>query len=229
MFPSIVGRGCAYLDADGDGDLDLVVTENNGPARLFRNDNPTGNRFLRVLLVGDGKGTNRDAIGAEVTVEAGGVVQRRSVTAARSYLSQCEPAVTFGLGCACLAVAACLLMPTFYVNPRIGQAFVLVAFTIVVLGGMGSIPGALVGGLIIGVVGTASGAVAGMVLIWILDRFKLISVPIDVYQISHVPFRLEPADALVVIVAAVLICFIATIYPSRQAAKLDPAQALRYQ
>jgi branched-chain amino acid transport system permease protein len=49
-------------------------------------------------------------------------------------------AVTFGLGCACLAVAACLLMPTFYVNPRVGNAFVLVAFTIVVLGGMGSIP-----------------------------------------------------------------------------------------
>ena len=46
-------------------------------------------------------------------------------------------AVTFGLGAACLAVAACLLMPTFYVNPRVGNAFVLVAFTIVVLGGMG--------------------------------------------------------------------------------------------
>ena len=61
-------------------------------------------------------------------------------------------AVTFAIGCACLAVAASLLMPTFYVNPRIGGAFVLVAFTIVVLGGMGSILGALVGGLLIGVV-----------------------------------------------------------------------------
>jgi branched-chain amino acid transport system permease protein len=61
-------------------------------------------------------------------------------------------AVTFGIGCACLGVAACLLMPTFYVNPRTGGVFVLVAFTIVVLGGMGSIAGALVGGLLIGLV-----------------------------------------------------------------------------
>ncbi|MGY2049617.1 branched-chain amino acid ABC transporter permease [Methylobacterium sp. JK268] len=70
-------------------------------------------------------------------------------------------AVTFGLGCACLGVAACLLMPTYYVNPRSGAAFVLVAFTIVVLGGMGSITGALVGGLVIGVVESLSGLVLG--------------------------------------------------------------------
>jgi branched-chain amino acid transport system permease protein len=65
--------------------------------------------------------------------------------------------VTFGLGAACLAIAACLLMPTFLVNPRIGNAFVLVAFTIVVLGGMGS----LVGGLVIGVVESLSGLYLG--------------------------------------------------------------------
>ncbi|MCR0982394.1 branched-chain amino acid ABC transporter permease [Roseomonas populi] len=70
-------------------------------------------------------------------------------------------AVTFGLGCACLAVAACLLLPTFYVNPRVGNAFVLVAFTIVVLGGMGSIPGALVGGLFVGVVESLGGLLLG--------------------------------------------------------------------
>ncbi|WP_029003104.1 branched-chain amino acid ABC transporter permease [Azorhizobium doebereinerae] len=70
-------------------------------------------------------------------------------------------AVTFGLGCATLAVAACLLMPIFYVNPRVGQAFVLVAFTIVVLGGMGSIPGALAGGLFIGVVESLTGLFFG--------------------------------------------------------------------
>jgi branched-chain amino acid transport system permease protein len=70
-------------------------------------------------------------------------------------------AVTFGLGAACLAIAACLLMPTFLVNPRVGNAFVLVAFTIVVLGGMGSIPGALVGGLVIGVVESLSGLYLG--------------------------------------------------------------------
>ena len=66
-------------------------------------------------------------------------------------------AVTFGLGTACLAIAACLLLPTYYVNPNAGNAFVLIAFTIVVLGGMGSVAGALVGGLIIGVVESLSG------------------------------------------------------------------------
>jgi branched-chain amino acid transport system permease protein len=70
-------------------------------------------------------------------------------------------AVTFGLGAACLAIAACLLMPTYLVNPRSGNAFVLVAFTIVVLGGMGSIAGALAGGLIIGVVESLSGLFMG--------------------------------------------------------------------
>ncbi len=70
-------------------------------------------------------------------------------------------AVTFGIGAACLAIAACLLMPTFLVNPRVGNAFVLVAFTIVVLGGMGSIGGALAGGLIIGVVESLSGLYLG--------------------------------------------------------------------
>jgi lipoprotein-releasing system permease protein len=84
-------------------------------------------------------------------------------------------------------------------------------------------------GLIIGLAGTAAGAIAGCVLIFILDRYKLIKVPIDVYQISHVPFTLEPLDFAIVVVSAVMICFVATIYPSRQAAKLDPAQALRYQ
>jgi lipoprotein-releasing system permease protein len=84
-------------------------------------------------------------------------------------------------------------------------------------------------GLIIGIVGTAAGAVGGLALIYVLDRYKLIQVPMDVYQISYVPFTLEAGDFVVVIVAAVLICFVATIYPSRQAARLDPAQALRYQ
>ncbi|PWS36036.1 branched-chain amino acid ABC transporter permease [Falsiroseomonas bella] len=70
-------------------------------------------------------------------------------------------AVTFGIGTACLAVAACLLLPFFYVNPRVGNAFVLVAFTIVVLGGMGSVPGALLGGLFIGVMESLSGLYFG--------------------------------------------------------------------
>jgi branched-chain amino acid transport system permease protein len=73
-------------------------------------------------------------------------------------------AVTFGLGTACVAVAACLLMPTYYVNPTAGQAFVLIAFTIVVLGGMGSIAGALIGGLIVGVVESLSSVFLGQSL-----------------------------------------------------------------
>ena len=70
-------------------------------------------------------------------------------------------AMTFGLGTACLAIAAGLLLPTYYVNPNTGNAFVLIAFTIVVLGGMGSVAGALVGGLIIGVVESLSGLYLG--------------------------------------------------------------------
>jgi branched-chain amino acid transport system permease protein len=70
-------------------------------------------------------------------------------------------AVTFGLGTACLAVAACLLIPTYYVNPSAGNAFVLIAFTIVVLGGMGSVVGALIGGLFVGVVESLSGLYLG--------------------------------------------------------------------
>lgn len=70
-------------------------------------------------------------------------------------------AVTFGLGTACVAIAACLLIPSFYVNPNAGNAFVLVAFTIVVLGGMGSVPGALIGGLVIGVVESLSSLFLG--------------------------------------------------------------------
>ena len=70
-------------------------------------------------------------------------------------------ALSYGIGIACLGAAACLLMPTYYVTPSSGHAFVLVAFTIVVLGGMGSFAGAAVGGLIIGVVESLGGLVLG--------------------------------------------------------------------
>jgi branched-chain amino acid transport system permease protein len=70
-------------------------------------------------------------------------------------------AVTFGLGTACLAIAACLLIPTYYVNPQAGDAFVLIAFTIVVLGGMGSVAGALTAGILVGVVESLSGLYLG--------------------------------------------------------------------
>ncbi|HVL65911.1 MAG TPA: ABC transporter permease [Vicinamibacterales bacterium] len=84
-------------------------------------------------------------------------------------------------------------------------------------------------GLVIGLIGTTAGAAAGTAIIYFADRYKLITVPLDVYQISHVPFRLEALDFVIVVTSAIVICFLATIYPSRQAAKLDPAQALRYQ
>ena len=70
-------------------------------------------------------------------------------------------AMSFGIGLACLGAGACLLLPAYYVNPQVGSGFVLVAFTIVVLGGMGSFAGALVGGLLIGVVESLGGLMLG--------------------------------------------------------------------
>jgi lipoprotein-releasing system permease protein len=84
-------------------------------------------------------------------------------------------------------------------------------------------------GLIIGVVGTAIGATLGWALSTVADRYRLVRVPVDVYQVSYVPFTVLPLDFFVVVVGAVLICLLATIYPSRQAARLDPVQALRYE
>ena len=84
-------------------------------------------------------------------------------------------------------------------------------------------------GLVIGLIGTVGGAFFGCVTIYLADKYKLVRVPVDVYQIPYVPFRLEAMDFTIVVVSAIVICFLATIYPSRQAAKLDPAQALRYQ
>jgi hypothetical protein len=90
-----VGRGLAYGDFDRDGDLDLLITTNNGPAFLYRNDQPAGNRSIRFRMVGTK--SNRDAIGAMVRVFAGGLAQSRMMKGGSSYLSQSELPLTFGL------------------------------------------------------------------------------------------------------------------------------------
>ena len=91
-----VGRGLAAADFDRDGDVDLLMTTNNGPAVLFRNDQKTGNRSLRLRLVGTT--SNRDAIGATVRIFHGGTSQSRMVKSGSSYLSQSELPLTFGVG-----------------------------------------------------------------------------------------------------------------------------------
>jgi hypothetical protein len=91
-----VGRGLAYGDFDRDGDLDILMTTNNGPAYLYRNDQLAGNRSIRFHLVG--KQSNRDAIGATVRIYYDGITQSRLVKSGSSYLSQSELPVTFGLG-----------------------------------------------------------------------------------------------------------------------------------
>lgn len=97
MQKAVVGRGAAYLDFDRDGDLDLLVTTSNGPARLLRNDNGNANDMLRIKAIGTR--ANRDAIGAKVTVTApGGSHLMQMVKSGSSYLSQSELPLTFGLG-----------------------------------------------------------------------------------------------------------------------------------
>jgi hypothetical protein len=90
-----VGRGLAYGDFDRDGDLDILLTTNNGAAHLYRNDQRSGNRSIRFRLVGTK--SNRDGIGATVRVVSGGLSQWRMVKSGSSYLSQSELPVTFGL------------------------------------------------------------------------------------------------------------------------------------
>ncbi len=91
----LVARGAAYADYDLDGDVDILITENDGPAHLWRNDSGPGN-YLRVEL--EGSIGNRDAIGAEIRIRAAGRTQVRRRRTGSSYLSQSELAAVFGLG-----------------------------------------------------------------------------------------------------------------------------------
>lgn len=91
-----IGRGAAYGDFDNDGDQDVLITTNGGPAWLYRNDVTSGNRSLRLRLIGTT--SNRDAIGAVVRIQAGDLKASRTVKSGGSYLSQSELPLTFGLG-----------------------------------------------------------------------------------------------------------------------------------
>lgn len=93
----IVGRGAAYLDFDNDGDLDLVLTTSNGPAKLLRNENGNQNDVLRIRTIGTR--SNRDGIGAKITIKTNnGMRLFEMVKSGSSYLSQSEMPLTFGLG-----------------------------------------------------------------------------------------------------------------------------------
>jgi hypothetical protein len=97
MQEAIVARGAANGDFDNDGDLDVLVNTNNGPAHLYRNDGGNQNRFIRVKTIGTR--SNRDGIGARVTVALpGGRKPWRFVHSGSSYVSQSDTALTFGLG-----------------------------------------------------------------------------------------------------------------------------------
>lgn len=103
-----------------------------------------------------------------------------------------------------------------------------------VLVAMGAAPGGirrifLFQGLIIAAVGTTAGIVLGVALAWLLDRYRLVSLPVDVYFIPYVPFHIRPVDVVMVAVLTVGVSFLATLYPSWRAARLDPSEALRYE
>lgn len=103
-----------------------------------------------------------------------------------------------------------------------------------ILMAMGATPGGIrriffYQGALIGVVGTAFGTGLGLLWCWLANTFELIKIPMDIYQISHVPFRMRPFDLAMIIVVTLGICFVSTLFPARRAAKIDPVVALKYE
>ncbi len=96
LVEPLVARGAAYADYDGDGDLDILVTTNDGPARLFRNDGGNANNYLRLRL--RGTQSSRSGFGAELTLTSTSGKQVQVIRSGSSYCSQSESVATFGLG-----------------------------------------------------------------------------------------------------------------------------------
>jgi lipoprotein-releasing system permease protein len=105
---------------------------------------------------------------------------------------------------------------------------------IAILRSMGASPRSIMSifmlqGAIIGIAGTAVGAALGVTISWLLDHYQVVRIPEDVYQVAYVPFKLLPSDFVLVVAAAPLICFLATLYPARRAASLIITDALRFE
>jgi hypothetical protein len=96
-----VSRGCAFGDFDNDGDLDILIMNQNEPPTLLRNDAPPGNHWAKIRL--HGTKSNRSALGARVTVRSGGKVQVQELMSQSSYVSSNDPRLHFGLGAAAVA------------------------------------------------------------------------------------------------------------------------------
>ncbi len=84
-------------------------------------------------------------------------------------------------------------------------------------------------GLIIGLIGTTLGTGAGLGLVYLLDRYEFITLPGDVYFIDRLPVALDPVDLILIVALSILIAFLATIYPARQASRLEPVEAIRHE
>jgi lipoprotein-releasing system permease protein len=180
-------------------------------------------RLADIFAVGDAGRRIRQALGEGYLTHDW--IQLNENLFAALWLEKVAIAITIGL---IVMVAALNIIATLIlmVMEKHKDVAVLVS--------MGAARGAIarifvLQGCIIGAVGTAVGGALGWAACALLDRYHLIRIPADVYQVSYVPFKLQPLDAGIVILGAMLICLLATIYPAYGAARLDPAEAIRYE